>query len=149
MMRWLEGEDKTIKLSSEEDEHPLLLLLLMKTVLHENDNDKCMNVMLSREKKDWCNSWGKNNGIGNQRLGSKTRNDCLNDGSYMSHKKCFCWERVIKNILHPKCKSRWKFSISIEQRVLDAMYNNYHNNFILDVSPISIKSARYMFQIIQ
>ena len=126
MMRWLEGEDKTIKLSSEEDEHPLLLLLLMKTVLHENDNDKCMNVMLSREKKDWCNSWGKNNGIGNQRLGSKTRNDCLNDGSYMSHKKCFCW------------RESWKISYILNAHLVRILSFLLSNEFLMQSTMITI-----------
>ena len=64
----------------------------------------------------------------------------------MSHKKCFCRERIIKNILHPQCASRQNSFVSVEQRILDAIDNDYHNNFALDVSWYCIKSVRCIFR---
>ena len=42
-----------------------------------------MNVIV---RIDGCNS-KKNNGLENQRLGSKIKSDCINDESYVSQKK--------------------------------------------------------------
>ena len=68
-----------------------------------------MNVIV---RIDGCNS-KKNNGLENQRLGSKIKSDCINDESYVSQKKNVFVVRTIK---------------SIQNRVMCKRFQEVHRN---------------------
>ena len=98
------------------DEHPLYY-----TWYSRESNAECMCYC-----KDKLLQFSKNNRLGNQRLGNKIENDCINDGSYMSRKCLHC----ISHNDEKACNNGEYLDHSNSPEALNAINNNHSTTFV-------------------